>query len=125
MAHFEVSSKVTQVRFYEEHPDKYLACFQLYLDGDRGFLYSLMGDKFYEKFSHLLPEVMKECGIKTIEASVGLAHFRHIKKSLNGIATVEISGEAKVANRDMIWILISISPPKDDGLKHKEAHSEE
>ena len=108
MPRYEISPKLFQVRFYDRHPDKYSACFQMFVDGERGFIYSLIGDGFYLMFPPMLPGIMKDCGVTSIEASTAKTHYEYMKKKLANIATVEIVGNTIVANRDMVWIKIML-----------------
>lgn len=121
MKWFEVSPKTYQVRFYDKEPDKYVASFQLFVDGNRGFLYSLMGNNFYESFADQILKVMKNCHLKSIEASVSEAHYNFIKKSLSQWCDVTVVGPAVVSSRDMVWIKIE---PNGNDLEPPDAYDE-
>lgn len=110
MVRFEISNKMLQVRFYDEDPDKYDACFQLYVDGKRAFLYSLMGNDFYRRFAVLLPSIMDQCEIDSIEASVSQKHLKIITRFLEKIVDVKNLGTAIVAGREMMWIKLERKP---------------
>lgn len=105
MKWFEISPKLFQVRFYDEHPDKYEASFQIYVESDRGILYSLNGFNFYERFSYMLADIMQNLKITQIEATVARPHFRAIKNYLKTY-DVEIIEHVENANREMVWISI-------------------
>lgn len=107
MAHIEISPKQFQVRIYGRHPDNYDASFQLYVDGDKGFVHSLTGSGFYRLMPEFVRKVFETCGVRTVEAYVLEPHARLMKRMFRGKVNMELLSMGTVAGRKMIWVRLS------------------
>ena len=107
-AHYEISTRVIQVRIYDRpDTDQYSACFQVYLDGDKAFIHSLIGRAFYTNIADMIKPMMKQVGVKTLEGYMTRPHAEVMKKVLEKIVDVEIVGPGRTAERDMVWVKLT------------------
>jgi len=106
MAHWELSAKHYQIRFYDDDPDAYVACLQLYVDGDKGFIHSLIGRGFYQIIPQFLPDVFKACGVKSVEGYVLERHAKFLERMMSAQLEVTRVGVGSVGSRKMVWLRI-------------------
>lgn len=104
MSWVEISAKNYQVRLYDKHPDNYAASFQLYVDGDRGFIHSLNGEGFYGLMPSHVREVFEKTGVTSMEAYVLLTHAKLLTRALRSVLAVEVIATSDVHDRTMAWI---------------------
>lgn len=125
MPHIEISPKQFQVRIYGRHPDNYVASFQLYVDGDKGFIHSLNGRRFYNLIPEFVRKAYEMCGVRSVEAYVLEAHARLLKRVLQGVLKTEILGPGSVAGRKMLWVRLSLEGvfSKEDAPREREGGS--
>lgn len=101
----EVSIKMLQVRVYGEHPDQYDSVFDIYVDGSKGFIFSLNGRGFYAVVDSVV-EALNKFGIFEFYGSVMPKHSRAIERYMGKNHKVDTSETTVCAGREMTWIKI-------------------
>lgn len=101
----EVSIKMLQVRIYGEHPDNYESVFDIYVDGIKGFIFSLIGKGFYSSVDDVVA-ALEKFGIKEFHGSVMPAHGAAIQKLLGKKYDVQFPEQTECAGRVMYFAKI-------------------
>lgn len=101
----EVSIKMLQVRIYGDHPDAYESVFDIYVDGVKGFIFSLIGKGFYSSVDDVV-EALDKFGIKEFHGSVMPSHGAAIQRLMGKKYDVSLSERTECANRVMYWAKI-------------------
>jgi len=94
----EVSIKMLQVRVYGDHPDQYESVFDVYVDGPKGFIFSLIGKGFYSVVD-LAVEALNKFGIFEFYGSVMPKHGAAIQRFMGDRYDVDLSETTEVAGR--------------------------
>jgi hypothetical protein len=117
----EISDKVIQVRMYDRHADNYAVVLNLYLDGQKAFVFGLKGSGFYDNFHKLYPLLLERYGITDYHGSVMRSHARAMKYKLRRDYEVTITGDTSCAKRNMSWVHVvkrqQAESPKSDTSK--------
>lgn len=101
----EVSIKMLQVRIYGDHPDAYESVFDIYVDGVKGFIFSLNGRGFYAVVD-LVVEAVQKFGVFEFYGSVMPKHGRAIERYMGKNHEVDASERTECAGREMAWVKI-------------------
>jgi hypothetical protein len=101
----EVSIKMLQVRVYGEHADQYDSVFDVYVDGSKGFIFSLNGSGFYAVVDEVV-ETLNKYGISEFFGSVMPKHARAIQRFMGNNHEVDTSETTTCAGREMTWVKI-------------------
>ncbi len=103
-ARVEVDPTQYRVRLYLGKKDNYDLSCQVFVYGDRGFVYSITGSSgAYAHLNDLLSEVFKETKVKTLEGYVTDAHVRLFKRS---IFDISVPCRGMMAGREMPWVVV-------------------
>ncbi len=100
----EVEPTQYRVRLYLSKGDNYDLSCQIFIYGDRGFVYSITGSPgVYREINTWLGAMFEETGVKTLEGYVTDAHVRLFKRS-----TFDVSVPCRgiMAGREMPWIVV-------------------
>jgi hypothetical protein len=89
------------------HPDNYIASALIRTYGDRGFMSSIIGERFYQAMREHLDEIMAKVGTRTLEGYMTKAHARLLRISLRGRFAVQIQDKGQCAGREMPWVVVS------------------
>lgn len=110
MAHYEITHRVnySSVRFYDGHPDRYVASFQIEINGDSGFIHSLTGERFYVHFKNWAPDLFKDLKINSVHFDVLADHLAVMRRLLRDIGEFEILDDVMDSGRPMQWVKFSI-----------------
>jgi hypothetical protein len=98
----EVSIKMLQVRIYGEHPDAYESVFDIYVDGVKGFIFSLIGKGFYSSVDDVV-DALGKFGIKEFHGSVMPTHSAAIQRLMGKKYDVSFPESTECAGRVMYW----------------------
>jgi hypothetical protein len=105
---FEIEANQFVIRVYDDaHPDNYIASALIRVYGDRGWMSSITGPRFYEALRDRVPEICAGVGTKTLEGYVTPAHARLMRMMFKGRAGFEIAHKGQCAGREMVWVVIS------------------
>lgn len=104
---YKIIHRQDSLLIFGESETNYVASCQVFLYGDRGFMYNINGNKFYECiFSHGA-SIMHDMKVHTMEGYVTPAHARLMRSAFrNTKLTVEIGGKGIMAGHDMVWVII-------------------
>lgn len=111
VARVEISPRQYSIRVYAENePEKYdIASCQIFVYGDRGFMFSLHGPGFYKHIPQILEQVGK-FGLRTLEGYVGKGHARllHIQRRVLSECgwSVELGEEGVLDGHPLVWITV-------------------
>lgn len=108
MSHVELSVKAYQVRLYDTHPDNYTASFQVYIDGDKGFIHSLSGKGFYKLIGPHIRDVFAKVNIVSLEGYMIHLHAVMMKKLLENELNVEFVSDGDHSGRKMVWVKLTL-----------------
>lgn len=107
---YEVEVNQFVIRVYDEtHKDNYIASALVRKYGDRGWMSSIVGEKFYEALKNHLPEVLEQCQVRTLEGYMTAAHARLLRMALREHGRVTISHWGECAGRSMPWVVLTAS----------------
>lgn len=107
----EISPRQYSIRIYhKDEPEKYdIASCQVFVYGDKGFIYSLHGPGFYQAFPQVIEEIQK-LGIKSLEGYVSKSHARLLRMQQGLLAQYGcelILGEEGILDgHPLVWITV-------------------
>jgi len=105
---FEIEPNQYVIRVYDdEHPDNYVASALIRVYGDRGWMSSIIGPRFYELLRDHLNEILDQVGVRTLEGYVTESHARLMRMMCRGHAEFSISHRGMCAGRRMPWVIFS------------------
>jgi hypothetical protein len=102
----ESSTKLIQVRLYDEHADNYCLSFFIFKDGERGIISGLNGDDFYKNIVTVFKHLRDDYGINIIHGSVTKTHARLIRMFSPGFTVTYEPTQCE--GRAMVWITASL-----------------
>lgn len=114
---FEIEPNQFVIRVYDDHADNYVASALIRVYGDRGWMSSITGAKFYEALREHSSEIMDKVGANTLEGYMTKEHARLLRMMCRGHAAFHIAHHGKCAGRDMPWVVLSRST-QDRDPKH-------
>lgn len=102
----EIEATEFDVRFYTDHEDNYSSSFTMKMIGDAGHITKLNGREFFSVAARFFDYVLGETGAEFMTAEL-LAHtLRALKKTLEGVATIEVTREFKKKGRKFFQVKI-------------------
>ncbi len=106
----EVEPTQYRVRMYLGPGDNYDLSCQLFVYGDHGFVYSIIGSSpgAYREINSLIAAMFKETGVVSLECYVTDAHLRLLKRSAFDVSTPR---RGMMAGREMPWVVITEKEP--------------
>ena len=101
----EVEPTQYRVRMYLGHSNNYDLSCQIFVYGDRGFVYSITGTSpgVYREINSWLSAMFEETGVETLEGYVTDAHVKLFKRS---DFDVSVPCRGIMAKREMPWIVV-------------------
>lgn len=108
----EMGPRQFSVRVYEREGDEaYVASVQVFAYGDRAFLYSLQGARFYEA-TREITEQLDAQGFRSIEFYAGKAHARLLRRVLRDspVWAVTVGAEGLLDGHRLSWVTIARRP---------------
>jgi len=109
LARFIVVPRQFSVMVYGDDSVNYDASCNVFRYGDRGFMYSITGWKFYEAWRKqgALRSLLAQLDVKSLEGYVTAAHARLMRVALRHVGRVEVTGEGEMAGHTMVWVVVS------------------
>lgn len=104
MSYLLVTRQVS-VLFMDAHPN-YVASCQIFIYGNRGFIYNVQGARFYKHVAEAWPKILSDLQVDSIEGYVLASHARLIRVALRKVATISIKQAGEMAGHVMFWIVI-------------------
>lgn len=106
---YEVEANQFVVRIYDDHADNYVASALIRTYGNRGFMSSITGERFYEGLVSHVGDLMHHCKVSTLEGYMTKAHARLLRMELRraGTGDVTIEGDGMCAGRTMPWVVVT------------------
>lgn len=98
------------VRIYDGHPHKYTGGFVADLQGARAHVSQLVGVGFWEAIAGHTAALSELLGVESITAFMVPAHVRAARLALAGKVKITVLGEAEVAGRPMLEIMLERWP---------------
>ena len=106
---FEISPMVYAVRLYDSNNSTdYTSSFQCFKYGDVGMAYAITGAGFYRLLPSMLPKILLSLQVSSLQGYVTKAHHRVMASRLKHIADVSILWTGVCANREMVWVRVSL-----------------
>ena len=109
--HFEIAPRQVSVMLYDEDPVNYAASCQVFIYGDRGFMYSITGNRgFYRLWQNPVAtkDLFKQLNVRTLEGYVSIAHARLMRAILKNFCLVRFVHEGIMADRPLFWVEVSL-----------------
>jgi hypothetical protein len=104
----EIINRQASVVVFDNDGRNYAASCQVFIYGDRGFMYTINGKEFYAAaIDGGFDKVMDELHIKSLEGYVVPAHARLMQIAMRGKANVEITGSGEMHGSKMSWVRIT------------------
>lgn len=107
----EVIPRMYSVAIYDDnHPVNYFATCQVFVYGDLGLMFAIIGPRFYDALANRerLTALMGRLGVRTLEGYVVPGHARLMKFMLRRIATVDILHTGEMAGHAMSWVRVRL-----------------
>lgn len=108
MAHFEISGKGYQFRFYGKNKDNYEWSFAYHKEDRLAVVWGLNGTQFYANFASVAREFFEKAEIDAILCTMTEKHARFFKRASKAIFKVKDFGKAGTESRPMRWLLIRL-----------------
>jgi hypothetical protein len=102
---WELEPNAFALRVYGEHPDNYVASAVIRTNGDRGWISSVNGERFYDAIAEHADEIMQRCGVSNLGGYMTEAHARLAIRRLGDRA--EITARGLCADREMVWLVVT------------------
>lgn len=107
---FEVIPRqVSVVVFDEQDTLNYCASCNVFIYGDRGFMYTINGEQFYAAFAleGRAIDLLKKLNVRSLEGYVTKAHARLMRMALRKDMNVEITGAGEMMDHSMVWVSVT------------------
>ena len=94
---------------YGNDPITYQSSCQVFVYGDKGFMYSINGDGFYKAWIQpgALTSLLQQLGVQSLEGYITKPHARLMRLALRHVGNVVIESHGKMAGHDMAWIKVT------------------
>lgn len=103
-----VSPRQYSVLIYEDNTDRYTSSFQVFVIGDRGFMYTLNGHGFYSCFQNIdkINQLFEELNVNSIEGYLTPEHLKVMKRKLKDVISLEEIDIGEINGFPMVWVLV-------------------
>jgi len=109
MSHFKVVSRLVSVLIYEKDNDEnYSSSCQIFCCGDKGIVFSIIGELFYKVALERIEDLFKELNINVLEGYMRKSHTRLIRMKLKDKIVYGTRGMGEMAGHQMIWVVIQL-----------------
>lgn len=108
---YKIVTRQDSILVFDGDSPNYVASCQVFIYGDRGFMYNANGQEFYSCMVENGVEMMKEMKVVSLEGYVTKAHARLMRIALPGVADVAITGTGEMAGVSMVWVVIKPKVP--------------
>ena len=113
---FVVEPRQFSVMVYSDGTVNYDASCNVFKYGDRGFMYSMSGPKFYLPWREegVLQSLFDKLGVRTLEGYVTPHHARLLKMVLRPVGNVEVTEKGKMSGHDMVWAVVTVKDKENE-----------
>tara|TARA_R110000803_G_scaffold67594_1_gene129311 strand:- start:148 stop:477 length:330 start_codon:yes stop_codon:yes gene_type:complete len=81
---------------------------QIFINGDKGTVYSLLGAKAFSSIATDLKHIFEDLNINRIDATILKAHYEMFLVKKMGFIEIEKGDDLVMDNQDMTWITVRI-----------------
>lgn len=102
--------RLTSFVFYEDDPEHYTSGgAQVFLYGDRGFMFGIFGKGFFKAFPDQCFSFMKEYNLSSLEGYMSPANARSVRMAFRTKPdfTVQLSEPRYVDGHKVIWVSVN------------------
>lgn len=92
---------------FEKAGINYSSSAQICRDGNRGWMFSIIGPGFYNVMSTSLGEVLDDAECDSLEGYVVAGHTRLMARQLRSVGRVEVTGQGVMNGHAMNWVIVS------------------